>query len=491
MMDYRRFRRVFARGFLSSVIVGAALAATGGVASAAGLFDNPTQADMRAAAQADADQPGDFRDRLVRRTGSPGAIRDRVVRLNTTELAKIVPSGLDNAAGRLERARGLSNSVRLDLFPDVSVTAERTDVDAPETGGYVWAGEQSGARHAYVTLVINDGEITGHVQAGAKLFSIEPVSGDVHRIIEIDRGRMLEDIHMPVPTDALKQKSNAEEPDSKADPKAKTTVRVLVGNTINARNECRRGSVAKKRACIQARINLAVSLTNQAFNRSGVLIRFVRVGGESEVNYDEAALYDGLNGSTNYTFMLCDLSNLLCGGNNQFGKFAGLRNKRERFNADLVAVVRKAGAACGIAWVPRAPEASTQGYGFSVTTSTKGGVYNCIEGQTFAHETGHNFGLNHDREQDRIETGGPTPPRNEYNYGHVDDVGDFFTIMSYRSSCNAGFGCRRLPNFSNPNKDDPQSRRPTGKPQGAPGIQGAADSARWLNENRASVSNYR
>ncbi len=122
MRSCHHFERFAARTVLSFLLLGGALTATSGVAAAAGLFDTGTQADMRLAAQIQSTQAGDPRDRLVRRSVS-GALRDRVVRLNAAELARIVPSGANNAPNRLDRARNLTGAVTLDLFPGVSVTA--------------------------------------------------------------------------------------------------------------------------------------------------------------------------------------------------------------------------------------------------------------------------------------------------------------------------------------------------------------------------------
>src|SRR5687768_14470416 len=87
-------------------------------ASAAALFDSAPVAEARTARPSPA---------------TTAALRHRLVRLNTEELARILPSGADQAHDRLERARGLTTQVTLDLFPGVSVTAERDDVDAPAT----------------------------------------------------------------------------------------------------------------------------------------------------------------------------------------------------------------------------------------------------------------------------------------------------------------------------------------------------------------------
>ncbi len=78
-------------------------------------------------------------------------------------------------------------------------------------------------------------------------------------------------------------------------------------------------------------------------------------------------------------------------------------------------------------------------------------------------------------------------PATQYNFGFVSVPGGFETIMSYRDECRAaGASCIRINNFSNPALN--YGGRPTGIPAGSPG---AADAARWLNEVRAIVANYR
>jgi hypothetical protein len=143
--------------------------------------------------------------------------------------------------------------------------------------------------------------------------------------------------------------------------------------------------------------------------------------------------------------------------------------------------MRKGGAACGIAWVPDPPKASTSNYGFSVVTSTKG--YHCIEGHTLAHETGHNMGLHHDR---YVE---PKTGNSIFNYGYVDSApaGRFREIMSYPDKCeDARVNCTQIPYFSTPLKL--YSGRPIGISQNQAG---AADGVRTLNTTRAAVGAYR
>jgi hypothetical protein len=414
-------------------------------------------------------------------------VRERLVSLNTAALATIVPVGLDKARNRLERAQGLSKTVTLELFPGLSVTAERTDIEAPDEGGYVWAGKANGDQASFVTLVIHNNSIVGEIQTEGRVYSVEQVSGGLHRIVELDQSKQLNDLHIPTLPGRFPNKSETTQPlGEPAELTTVTTIRVLVANTYNARNECLvGGTVAQDQQCMQQRITLAISKANQAFNNSGVLIKYVRVGGPTEVSYADTSVY-GANTSNNYTGVLCDLSgfiNCFSTGNNKTGTFAAIRTKRDNFAADLVVLMRKMGAACGVAWVPDPPTASTANQGFSVVTSTKGGVYNCIEGNTLAHETGHNLGLHHDR---YVE---PPAPISKFNYGYVDTAptGRFREIMSYPNKCNAlSIMCTRIPYFSTPLK------LYNGRKVGiAANHAGAADGARTLNVTRAIVGAYR
>jgi hypothetical protein len=462
--------------FIASLLT--ALATTSGIAAAAGLFDPATAIEMRAAPASPSS--GTMRDGL--RGPSDGGLRNRLVSLNANELARIVPAGANHAADRLERARALSGVVTVDLFPGVSVTAQRTDMQAPEEGGYVWVGRGGGARHAWMTLVITDNEVLGQVQTGGRLYRIEPVSGRLHRIIEIDQDKIRDDLHLPAPEE-LQKKSEADAPAVLGDTRTRTAINVMVAHTVNARREV--GTAIQ----MQARINLAISLANQAFTNSGVNARFVRVGGANEINYNEESYYGGLNTSDNYVGSLCDLTGIGCSSlgvsNSRTNVFSALRSKRNSVDADLVILMRKQGSYCGVAWVLDPPRSSDANRGFSVVTSTKN--YACIEGNTLAHEAGHNMGLQHDRATYKSETGS-TPAPSKFNFGHVNKTGKFFTVMAYRSSC--GSGCTRAPFFSTPLKRYPNPT--TGQPLGiAQNFPGAADATRTLNSTRIPVSSFR
>ena len=117
-------------------------------------------------------------------------------------------------------------------------------------------------------------------------------------------------------------------------------------------------------------------------------------------------------------------------------------------------------------------------FGFSVSNS-----------RAFAHELGHNMGLNHPRRETEYKSNRPFP----YSYGYIHDnypkvtkVRNFGTIMSTRPSV--------LPRFSNPRQRHPDE---SGVPMGVPGDEpsqsddGPADAVRSLNGTRRVVANFR
>jgi hypothetical protein len=451
------------------VLFGTLVAAT--AAGAAPLFDPATAAEMRAAPLSG----GTMRDGL---RGPSGAVRNRLVTLNTGELSRVVPAGADHDRSRLARATALSGNVSLELFPGVTVNARRTKIETPEEGGYVWTGHSENGQDASVTLVINDGEVLAHVAAEGKIYRIEPVKGRLHRVIEIDQSKIPNDLHPPA-APGREQKSETTAPAAPEAPllaTAITTINIMVAHTASARAEV--GTSTQ----MQSRINLAISLANQAFANSGVNIRYARVGGINEISYADTTVYGGANSENNYTGVLCDLSGVsdcFGTGNSRMNLFGALRNKRNTVKADLVVLMRKTGVACGVAWVPDPPSRSTQNQGYSVVTSSPS--YACIEGYTLSHETGHNLGLHHDR---YVE---PSYSNSKFNFGYVDTVGRFREIMSYPNKCNkAGVTCTRIPYFSTPLKT--WNKRKMGIPQN---LAGAADAVRTLNVTRAAVAAYR
>jgi hypothetical protein len=394
---------------------------------------------------------------------STHAKRQRLVRIDANVLAsRIAPAGTDHAANREQRAARLGDTVRLNLFSDVSPTFKRTAVKANGDGGYVWEGEVPGQDVHEALLVVRDGQISGRVQLDQKVFSITPLGGGKHRIVELDMAAFPPEAP-PVNPPHVRNRDSApaETAQDTEAAEAVVTIRVLVAYTTNAMNE------AGGKAAIEAEIRRAIALSNQAYNRAGVQIT-LQLAGMMRVNYTESSDIE------------VDLNRLTSAASLQ-----NVRTRRANVTADLASLFRRNDPNfCGIAWFPGAGFMPTPVAGAGGTRETGYSIMNrsCVENLSFHHELGHNMGLQHDR---FVVSG--NPGTNFYNFGYVNLPKRQRTIMAYNNQCVAnGFNCTRINYFSSPTIRPP-GNVVIGKAANTPG---AADNTRRLKSTRTPVSRY-
>jgi peptidyl-Asp metalloendopeptidase len=142
---------------------------------------------------------------------------------------------------------------------------------------------------------------------------------------------------------------------------------------------------------------------------------------------------------------------------------------RDQLGADMVGLLVQTGY-CGCGYVMRNPGPGFASHAFQVTANQ------CAVGNlTYAHEHGHNMGMEHDPDF------GPDPSVASYpwSYGHFVS-GQFRTVMSYAQSCNGP--CPRRMHFSNPNVS--YAGHPTG-------IANARDNARTARLTAPVVAAFR
>jgi hypothetical protein len=392
-------------------------------------------------------------------TSVRGAVRQRVLAVSPTALEQaIAPRGIDNAENRLSRAADRNARIALALFPDAAATFRKRALEKAYGGGYVWIGSEQGGGTA--TLVVDGNQVTAQVEIAGRIFRIEPVSGTLHRVIEINPASLPPDAPHVRPQGVQGTNSASSAPPVASGPTPNTIVDLLVAYTTRANNAP---------SNIGSDINLAVSLANQAYANSGIFIRLNLRATLPVMGYDETRF--------DYTATLYNLTNQAGGGSTTAGRtaFAPTRARRDQVGADLVSLIREGGSFCGQAWVIAAPSAATSAYGYSQVSR------GCIPGFTLAHELGHNMGLNHDR---YVE---PAAPASKYNFGYVQVAQRIRDIMSYPNRCTAARVVCVLKNlFSNPRKI--VSGVPFGIVAGKPG---AADASRRLNETRTAIASYR
>ena len=199
------------------------------------------------------------------------------------------------------------------------------------------------------------------------------------------------------------------------------------------------------------------------------------------------------------------------------GVFDWVLHAREEHRADLVHLIvddwrRGTDEPCGIAysgtpgwpttWLDGAEPFTFAGSGFAITRRNCGSI-------TFAHEVGHNFGLNHDRYEAQRSAAVHSEEHPEdayslvdfdspYAFGYVNQArfrrgspgrvwpprrDAWRTIMSYYDQCDDwGFYCYRIPRFSSPrwnHHGDPggvSGNRPSSR------VDGPADAVRVFSE---------
>lgn len=379
--------------------------------------------------------------------------RHRMVEIDGRILAgHVAPDEADAGSDRAAAAARLDGLVELEMFPGIAGLFKREHVTVASDGALEWDGDLIGSKFGAASLRIKAGQVFGQVQIGSRTFRIEPFSGGLHVIKEFDTESLPGDIVVPVP--GRRSAAPSPVPARVAQGRAvlRTRIDVLVAYTTKARNASASG--------ITNEIASAIQLANTAYRQSGVRISLRLVRQVEAVGYDEDAV--------SYNQNLYDLS--------YDPPLAGIRTQRETYGADLVVLIREAGAYCGIGWMPTTPGSGTSHYGFSVTTRS------CITNHTFAHELGHNMGLNHDR---YVVS---SPPTGSYNYGYVNTVDRVRTVMAYGNRCtDLGFSCTRVPFFSTPNRLYNGSvviGLPTSSPE-------AAFAAQRLNETRRAIARYR
>ena len=227
---------------------------------------------------------------------------------------------------------------------------------------------------------------------------------------------------------------------------------------------------------MQARVDLAVAVANDAYASGGVAQR-VRLVGATEIDYEDATADD--------IARLPEVDD---------GFLDELPEIRDSYAADLVSLLVKFEVG-GIATLLA-----------ELTPAFAPLAYSMVDVRSadtiLAHELGHNMGLQHDR----YVVPPDIPPDVKvalfpYSFGYVNqrafDRGSpcWHTIMAYPDQCeDAGLESQMLPRFSHPQQNHPA---PDGDPLGVPldrpaiGLDGPAHAVRSLNEARHLVAGFR
>ncbi len=194
-----------------------------------------------------------------------------------------------------------------------------------------------------------------------------------------------------------------------------TVIDAMVVWTPAARN-----AVGGTTDAIQSLVLAAVANANLAYANSGVNAQ-LRLVYSGEVNYAETPSNIGT-----------DLAALATNGD---GKIDQVHALRAQYGADVVTLIGNgyaAGGTCGIGYLMTSVSTNFAPYAFTVVDQS------CAAGYlSYAHEVGHNEGLQHD------PANAGSAPSYPFAYGYQDPAGQFRTVLSYG-------GETRVPYFSSP-----------------------------------------
>ena len=309
-------------------------------------------------------------------------LRSRFGRIRSEQILALAHSG-----GR---------NLKLNLFENREVIVEIDSVDVISPTNVVVTGMTDGRGRA--TIVVNDGIVAAHVNEDGESFEIRSAAGDIHEIAEHDTQvdgvcSTDDDTHPsegPAEHAFMQHKFSAV---GDATIQAESTIDLMVAYTPSALRAA--GSVAALEASIQG----AVADTETSFKNSriGHHVRLVAI---VPVNQDETTSFD---------------QSLTALTSKSDGKWDEIHQLRAKHGADQVTLVvgSSSGSIAGVGWI-----GGGEAQAFTVV------LFQSIRQYTFAHELGHNLGLNH---SDGLESA----------------AGRFRTIMAYGTQ-------KRIPYFSNP-----------------------------------------
>lgn len=428
---------------------------------------------------------------------APGTLRERLVRIDLARLEAARASVGEASAGG-------SPTLLLNLFDDARFAA-RAEHTGPTATGYVLSGPLVAARGT-ATLVVNGDVVAGTVRAPGGTYEIRSIGDGVHVIRQVDPAAFplpRDDAVLP-PGPSLPEsgdppgarpirppdRSSSVRPPGVEAPPAEDGSRIDILVVYTPKAKADHGGTR----AIGALIDLLVAETNRAYRASGVTQR-VHLAGVRQVVYNE-------RGRESPTI----LKHLTSPSD---GHMDAVHGMRDRYAADIVHLMvdKTVRGRAYLNW--QDPRWSFNFLGYT------SGVF-------FAHENGHNMGLDHDRYEQLKPKHEHSPTEKQrygwvpahYSFGYVNQAmfepdappsSRWWTIMAYPDQCvewavERGYdesrfcfrnGAGQLLRFSNPRRRLDGDR--TGVPGTAPSssVDGPADVRRSLNDSRRSVANFR
>jgi hypothetical protein len=348
-------------------------------------------------------------DLLLAPQASSAASR-RDVPARRVRKARVNPTALDSA------------TMRLHLFDDVQPTLKRKKVNRPSADRMVWVGDDDRGAQAVLSLV--RGVLTGTVYADNRAFEISIDPDGQYSVAELDPSSFPTDD--PAFDDTRFEVLNVPEAlDIEAgDAVAATSDALLSGTPVQIDVMVVWTPLAETSAGGQAAME---SLVAAAVENANLVYANSRVNAQLRLVYGAKVSYveNGANISA-------DLTAVRGAGD---GVLDQVHTLRTQYGADVVTLIGegyRAAGACGIGSLMTTISTSFAGLAFNVVDRS------CALGNlSYAHEVGHNQGLQHD------PANAGSAPATPYAYGYQDPSGFFRTVMAYGSAT-------RIPYVSSP-----------------------------------------
>lgn len=358
-------------------------------------------------------------------------------------------------------------TVRISFFEDAALLVEISRTERFGKTGTAYYGTVAGAALSNAVIVEENGVVSGNVSVGTSKYEIRNAGEAGHVMRQINIAALPPDHSAPMPAvaaRAIAMRTNNIAPAEDAVNTATddgSLIDVMVVYTPAARIS--QGGAA----AMNSLINLGVAETNNAYANSVVKQR-VRLVYAGEVNYKEVDFPTDLarlQGTTD-------------------GFMDAVHELRNLYGADLVSLWGNYSGGCGLSNLMLEESASFASQGFNVVDR------NCATSNlSFAHELGHNMGLQHDVFDGNSGTvvtpeGSTVPTPINYAHGYVDLNNRFRSVMAISAQCDAqvpSVNCPRIPYFSNPGVFF----------NGASTGSGNSQEFRALNDTRETTANFR
>ncbi len=334
--------------------------------------------------------------------------RLRYVRLNAEYFRSVVLPSAKTAEGKEAKA------IRLTLFEDTSIDVFTSALEHTN-GIYVWTGWAKAENFGQVRLTVGGSVASGTVQFDNRLFEIQPIGAGVVAIAELDPSRFPPEGRPRVPKKSTRRGA-ADTVKIPAADKTSATIKVLVILPTPTYNFlCSKLLGIDLRQLVASSYQQNLNGVFSAVKPTGVTADVVvRCKSYKPVGGDLGSDLDWVRTNTD----VASLRNLL--------------------KADLVSLIVPDSSICGLGYYNFPVEAADAPWAFSVV---KGSC--ALSNYSFAHELGHNMGMQHDRVAEGLETS------DLCNFGSIFSNPTGRSVMSYGSSCN---NCTRYGLYSTPLK---------------------------------------